>query len=138
MDWQLAHRAACSPQEVKNKVRQWLVFYAPELVISENLSGSFRKGRKAQGLILAIKQVVDEVKTPHVEIERSQPFANKYEQIDRLCDQFPQMTAIQPKHRRIFDAEPPYITIFEALAMARQYIDGLKMKNGQPPSDLPT
>lgn len=121
MDWQLAHEAAKAPDRAKEKVLEWLRFYAPDIVVTEDLSGSMRKGKQAQRIILAAKEAALETDAQHIEIGRTQPFANKYEQIDRLCDEFPQLEVIQPKqHRRIFDCEPPYTTVFEALAMAQE------------------
>ncbi len=122
MDWQLAHKAAQSPECTKQKVLEWLMFYAPDVVITEDLSGSLRKGRKAQHLILAIKDAVLEADVQHIEVTRAQPFANKYDQIKNLCEQFPQMKAVAPRKRKLFETEPPYTTIFECLALAQQVI----------------
>lgn len=118
--WKLAHNAAKSPQKTYDKIAKWLAFYQPDVVITEDLNGSLRKGKKAQRLILAIKEAVLESDTQHIEIERYQPYANKYEQIERLCEQFPQMRNVAPKKRRIFDTEPAATTIFECVALALQ------------------
>ena len=123
MDWQLAHSAAKSPEKTYAKVAKWLKFYQPDIVITEDLNGSSRKGRRTQRLILSIKEAVIDSKAQHIEMERYQPFANKYEQVDRLCDQFPQMQLIKPRKRRIFDNEPPVTTVFECLALALQLAD---------------
>ena len=120
MDWKLAHSAAKSPQKTYDKIAKWLAFYQPDIVITEDLNGSLRKGKKAQGLILSIKEAVLDGEAQHIEIERYQPYANKYEQIDRLCEQFPQMNTVVPKKRRIFDTEPAATTIFECVALALQ------------------
>ena len=118
--WKLAHNAAKSPQKTYGKVTKWLQFYQPDIVITEDLNGSLRKGKKAQRLILATKEAVLESEAQHIEIERYQPYANKYEQIDRLCEQFPQLKPVAPKKRRIFDTEPVATTIFECVALAQQ------------------
>jgi len=119
MDWQLARNASKSPERTKAKVMEWLRFYRPNIVVTEDLTGSVRKGKQAQRLILAAKEAALETDAQHIEIGRTQPFGNKYEQIDRLCDEFPQLKVIQPKqHRRIFDCEPAHTTVFEACSMA--------------------
>ncbi|WP_298362542.1 hypothetical protein [uncultured Litoreibacter sp.] len=120
MDWQLVYQAAATPELAKRKIAGWLHFYKPDLIVTEDLAGSQRKGRKAQQLILAIKEVAFATDADNAEVARSQPFANKYEQIERLCEEFPQMKAVAPARRRIYDAEPPYVTLFEALALAKQ------------------
>lgn len=123
MDWQMAHVAAKSPELTTKKVAQWLEFYAPDIVITEDLNGSVRKGRKAQRLIVAMKNAALATNAQHIETPRTQPFANKYEQIDQLCAQYPQMQAVAPKKRRIYEKEPPAITIFECLSMAKSVFD---------------
>jgi len=138
MDWQLAYRASKSPAHAQARVKAWLKFYKPDMVLTEDLAGSQRKGLKAQGLILAIKEAVVEKGVEHRETLRNQPFANKYDQIDYLCERFPQMKAVQPEKRKIYDAEPSYITLFEALAMALQYFEQRQLNIPKPPSDLPT
>jgi len=132
MDWQIAHVAAKSPDTTKYKIQEWLKFYSPDLVITEDCQSSSRKGRIAQRLILAIKQAVYETDIEHVEVMRTQPFANKYEQIDRLCLKYPQLKVVQPKKRKIYDPEPAYVTVFEAVVMAEQFLQN------RIPQNLPT
>ena len=119
MDWQLAHRASRSASKAQKKVREWLDFYAPDVVIVELFTAGTRKGIRAQELTAAIKETVLESGAQFIETERQQPFANKYEQIDSLCDEFPQMQMSKPKKPRFFDPEPAETTVFEALAMAQ-------------------
>ncbi|MGH1576499.1 hypothetical protein [Planktotalea sp.] len=120
MDWQLAHHASKSPELTYEKAAQWFAYYQPDIIVTEDLNGSLTKGKKAQRLILAIKEAALLTDAQHIECERVQPYANKYEQIDRLCAEFPQMSAVAPKRRRIFDNEPAATTIFECLVLAKQ------------------
>ena len=123
MDWQLAHHAAKCPERTYAKVAKWLKFYSPDVVVTEDLNGSSRKGIRTQRLIFSIKEAVIDSDAQHIEMERHQPFANKYEQIERLCDQFPQMNLIKPRKRRIFDNEPAVTTVFESLGLATQLLE---------------
>ena len=118
MDWQLSYQAATSPSRAQKMVAEWLRCYQPDFVLTEELSGSQRKGQKALALIGAIAKVADVSPAKHRQRQRQQPFANKYAQIEALCERFPQMRAVAPKARRFYDPEPPYVTLFEALALA--------------------
>lgn len=120
MDWQLSYKAARSPKHAQKKISQWLEFYAPDIIVTENLRGSGRKGDRAKVLIQAVKDVAEQSSAQHIEVERSQPFASKYDQIEQLCDRYPQMKSVAPVRRKFFEKEPPRVTIFEALAMAEQ------------------
>lgn len=122
MDWQLIHEAAKSPEAAIAKVGDLLRYYQPDIVLTEELSGSARKGRTAQRLLLAIKDAVLESESEHYEVARSQPFANKYEYIDWLCERYPQLKTVQPKRRRVFDPEPPHVSTFEAVSLGQQFL----------------
>ena len=118
MDWQLSYQAATSPSLARKKVAEWLRCYQPDFVLTEEMLGSQRKGQKALALIAAIAEVAEVSPAKHCPRRRQQPFANKYVQIEALCERFPQMRAVAPKARRFYDPEPPYVTLFEALALA--------------------
>lgn len=120
MDWQLSFLSARSPAKAKAKAMRWIKFYSPDVVITEDIEGSQRKGMVTQDLIGALKDAALENDVQHIEARRTQPCANKYVHIDQLCAQFPQMKAIQPRKREIYDTEPPVITIFEALSLAKE------------------
>ena len=123
MDWQLSYKGALSPGQAREKVAEWLKFYAPDVIVTEDLRGSERKGKDTQRLIVAMKEVALETEAQFIEIERPRPCKNKYAHIKGLCDKFPQMKVIAPSTRKIYEKEPHAVTIFEALALAQEIFD---------------
>lgn len=120
MDWQLTFKAATSAGRAEQKLNQWLDLYRPDVVITEAPRSAKRKGDRTKMLLDVVDRVVKRNGARHIVVERKQPYANRYDQIEDLCKRYPQMKAVAPKRRRYFDKEPPYVTIFDALAMAEQ------------------
>lgn len=53
-----------------------------------------------------------------VVIGRERAFKNKYEEAAHYAARYPQLTAVQPKPRCLFDREPRSTVLFEAVALA--------------------
>ena len=120
MDWQLVYRAATSPARAKMKAEEWINFYAPDVIVTEDPKGFVRKRRVAENLTTALREAAIESDALHVEFERQQNFENKYDEIEALCLRFPAMRIVKPRRRRVYEQEPSATTIFEALSLALQ------------------
>jgi len=118
MDWQLSFKAGNTAGHAENKIRQWIEYYQPDVVITENYKTLGRKGERARMLLDVLKRTLAKHDVQHIEMDRVQPYRNLYDQIDDLCDRYPQVQAARPKRRKYYQKEPPYVTIFDALAMA--------------------
>lgn len=138
MDWELSFTAASSIDETAKKVDQWIHYYQADVVVAENLKTVTRKGERTLHLIDAIHKASQSSQAKLIIIRREQPFQSKYEQIDDLCDRYPQMKILAPPKRKYWENERHSVSYFEALAMAVQYFDCLKRNKFKPPSNLPT
>ena len=67
MDWQLVYRAASSPARAKMKAEEWISFYAPDVIVTEDPKGFVRKGRVAENLTIALREAAIESDALHVE-----------------------------------------------------------------------
>lgn len=122
MDWQLSYKAAKTASNTETMLAKWLEFYAPDIVVTEKVHRDSRKGERAKHLLAVVDRVVRAKKIKLVKVVKQQPYMNKYLQIDELCDRYPQMKAVAPKRRKYFEKEPPYVTLFEALALGIRYL----------------
>lgn len=138
MDWELSYVGASSVDQASKKVSQWIRYYQAEYVIAENLKTVTRKGERTLHLIDAIHQTSIASSARLVTVHRTQPFQSKYEQIDELSKQYPQMKILAPPKRKYWENERHTVSYFEALALAVTYFECLSRKKPQPPSDLPT
>jgi len=132
MDWKLSYKAARTFDSARGKIAKWIEAYSPDLVITEQVKPSSRKGERTQALLEVIQLAVKRSGTKSVQIPRQQPHTNKYVQIEELVKRYPQMQAVAPKRRLYYEKEPPYVTLFESLAMAEQHL------NNRVPHNLPT
>ena len=129
MDWEMSHKATSSPKLTGKKVSSWIEYYAPDVVITEDMGANNRKGARTKQLHEAMVDCVHLSDARHVAIARYQPFQSKYEQIEDLCVHFPQMRTLAPRKRRYWENEPQNVSYFEALSMAVLF--------REPPFDLP-
>lgn len=130
--WELSYSAASSPKRAAEKVSYWINFYEADCVITEDIRGGSRKGRRTQSLLKAISGKLNGLQVEHVQVPRYQPFQSKYEQIDYLCNKYPQLKAIAIKKRKYWENELPHVSYFEAMAMADRYISSQKKIRSRP------
>ncbi len=116
MDWGLSQIAAKSKAQAAAKVREWVDFYAPSIIVTERLTLHTRKSGQTLLNIEAIEKLAQDSGIHHVDIERIQPFANKYEEIQALTKRYPQIANWAPKKRRLWESEHPNTVLFEALS----------------------
>jgi hypothetical protein len=118
IDWQMTFKAATTIKNAENKITQWIDFYRPDVVITEDPRTLRRKGERARMLLDVAKRIADGSDVQHIEMPRVQPHRNLYDRIDELCERYPQLKAARPRRRKYYQKEPPYVTIFDAASMA--------------------
>lgn len=123
MDWEMSYLAATSPDKAAQKVKHWIKWYGVDVVVTENPQDINRKGQRTQDLLEAVCNAVQSLEIQHLEVSRHQPFPSKYEQIDDLCERYPQMKAAAPRKRKYWENEPHSVTIFEGLSNAEQVLE---------------
>ena len=120
MDWEVSYVAAASIGNAANKVTEWIDHYSADIVVTENLCATTRKGRRTRHLQEAVENAAVHSRAQHIDVLRHQPFPSKYEQIDDLVVRYPQLKAIAPLKRKYWENEPHVVTIFEAMALAEK------------------
>ena len=129
MDWGLSVRASKTPGLAKCKAQEWIDFYRPDIVVVEKTAKYSRKSIRTHSLIEAVANLCTDRKQQFIAIERQQTYPNKYDEMDALCLQFPQISGWMPDKRQPWDAETNDAIYFEALSMAVTLIE--------PPVNLP-
>ena len=119
-DWGLSSVAARSPEAAKAKVRHWIETYHPRLILTELLSLHTRKSGRTINNIRIIADAAQKSNAHHIEVERVQAHANKYQEADALCHNYPVIENWKPLPRKPWESEPKTAVIFEALALADQ------------------
>ena len=95
----------------------WITYYAPEMVVLEEIPADTRKGAYTQSLLLAIESAANNVNVEHVRIARPASGPNKYADAAELAAEFPQIASWLPHPRRLWETEPRNVIYFEALAL---------------------
>ncbi|MEM5471923.1 hypothetical protein WNZ14_09330 [Hoeflea sp. AS60] len=120
MDWGLSLAAAKSQDKAATKVAEWIKFYMPSVIVTERLTLHIRKSGQTLRNIEAIEKLVQDSGIHHVDVERVQFYANKYEEIQALTKRYPQITNWAPRKRRLWESEHPNTVLFEALSLVEE------------------
>lgn len=118
MDWRMSRVAAKSPSNAVGVVQQWIIDLKPDVVVTEKLLASIKKGERTREIISAITGIASYNYVLDVSVPRAQDYANKYEEAAELVKRFPELAPWLPKKRRFYDNEPRETVLFEALALA--------------------
>jgi len=121
MDWGLSKQASATPGMAKCRVLDWLDFYRPDVVVTEKQHRFSRKSEMTHSVIEGVTMAVKNKGVHLVEVERERLHKNKYEEIDALAVQFPNLAGWAPHKRRAWESEMRETILFDALAMAIQY-----------------
>jgi hypothetical protein len=117
MDWRLSVDASHSEVRAFEQAKRWLEEYDVEALILEDPEHS-RKGDYSLQLHSSIRSAAEAsgVGVTLVPCQREAP--NKYAEAAELAREFPQIEPWLPDKRRLWEKEPRYITLFEALSLA--------------------
>jgi len=123
-DWGLSITASKNPIMAASTTRKWLKLCHPDVVITEKIVRSSRKGAATRQLIEAISSVAAAALVNDVRVPRLQRYQNKYEEADALTKRFPEIQPWKPRRPRLWESEPRNMIYFEAIALALEIIDG--------------
>ncbi len=123
-DWGLSVAASKDPNRAARMTRKWIDLLDPDVVITEKVGGSSRKGTAARCLIEAISGAASDASVNDVRVRRIQRYQNKYEEADIIAERFPEIQPWKPKRPRLWESEPRNMIYFEAIALALDVIDG--------------
>jgi len=117
-DWQCSRSASLSPSKGRSFLRKATIRLEPNLVVAEDPYRPTRKYGSSLGVLYALVQELVDSAKPHTLVQRSQRFANKYEEAKVLAQRFPEIAPWLPRTPKIWEAEPVNAVYFEALSMA--------------------
>ncbi|NBB81347.1 MAG: hypothetical protein GVY36_18220, partial [Verrucomicrobia bacterium] len=119
VDWGIAIKAVKSASEFVGFVQTLINELKPDIVVTEKITETCRKGKRARSLISAIADIASHNPVLDVSVERPRGFPSKYEEAEYLVRKHPELIGYAPKQkRRLFDFEPRGMVLFEALALA--------------------
>lgn len=116
-DWRVSEAAARSSTNAAAALQRWINTLRPDVVVTERLDQTTRKGRRSREIIEAMARTASHNYLLDVSVRRIQQFKSKYEEAADLVTRFPALRAWLPKKRRFYDTEPRNIVLFEALAL---------------------
>ena len=124
VDWRISDRASTSAEKASATVQGWINLLHPDVVASERVTASFRKGKKAKAAIEAITLVAANNYVLDISVVRDQSFPNKYLEADAIVADYPELRPWLPKKRLFYDNEPRNTVLFEAMALAQSVLRG--------------
>ena len=117
-DWRISEKAAQSPAFATKHAQKWIAVLGPEVVVTEKVEASVKKGAKTKLIIAAIARTAEQHPLLCVPIKRQHDFPSKYEEAEELAVRYPDIKDWLPTKRRFFDDEPRNTVLFEALSLA--------------------
>lgn len=123
-DCKFSKTAFKSNENAQIHAAKWIKQFEPDVVITEKITKTCRKGDHAKQLIAAVTKVAEEHRDiSDIQVARVQSYKNKYEEARALAERFPQLKPRLPKEPHCWQSEPFSTTYFEALSMALLVID---------------
>ena len=116
MDWGLSVKASKNPDTAMKYAKKILGFYRPEMLLTEKITKYSRKSPHNHSIIKALVSAISD--ETHREVEKMQSHPNKYDEINVLCERFPQLANWAPSKRKVWVSEHRNTILFEALAQA--------------------
>ena len=116
MDWKLSIEASRSEAAASDQAEKWIGYYELDAVVVEDPEAT-RKGEHTQMLQRAIARAARGLGVEVILARRSTNQPNKYAEAAALAAEFPQLAPWLPDKRRLWEQEPRYIILFEALSL---------------------
>ena len=119
IDYGLSKKASRSAVEAAGIVQRWINTMAPEVVVTEKISATF-KGDRTKTLIRAVQRTAAHNQVLDVAVTRPRRFDTKYDEAAELITRYPEMKGRLPTWRRFYDTEPRDTVFIDALVLAEQ------------------
>lgn len=118
IDWGLSVKASTSPTNAAAYARKPITLLAPDVVVTEKVTNTSRKGAATHALIEALAAEAADHELHDVSVVRQQHYPNKYIEAAAYAERFPEIRSRLPKQPRIWEGEPRNTIYFEAIALA--------------------
>lgn len=125
VDWAVTTTVAGNTSDLVGFVQELINELKPNVVVTEALDASCRKGTRARRLIAAIAELASHNYVLDVSVPRPRRFSSKYEEAADLVTRHPDLTGYLPRRkRRFYEVEPRNMMVFEAVALAEAVQNG--------------
>ena len=106
--------------------------FRPDVVVTEKVVTTANRSSAVRALKEALIRAAAQNYVLDVSVERTQDYANKYEEAQSLATIYPDVAPWVPPKRRAFDHEPAHLVIFDALSLAHTVLKNpaLKLASG--------
>lgn len=122
IDWGVSRKASKSSANALRQLKRWIEVLDPDVAVTEKITGHSRKSQRTREIVAALACVAEKAALIDVRVERTQAFANKYDEAKALATQFPAIAAWLPNKRKLWMPEPPNTVYIEALSLAQSVI----------------
>src|SRR5882724_4871482 len=116
MDWKLSIEASRSEFAAFDQAQKWIGYYQVDILVLESPATS-RRGAYALDLHAAVAKAAEALDAKVAFIDRGYAAANKYAEAAILAVEFPQVAPWLPDKRKLWEHEPRFIILFEALSL---------------------
>jgi len=117
VDLGMSAKASKGPTEARTYAMQRIELLRPDVVVTELLMRTTKKGDKTRSIIEALTSVANVANVSSMEVARGRSQANRFEEATDLAQMFPAMRRYLPKVRKPWESEPKTLIYFEALSL---------------------
>lgn len=114
-NWGVVTKASRSTTSAVTKLKSWLDYFEPDLVVMERLTPQTRKSGQTIKNIKAMQEQLQKRTVKLKLVERLHDYANKYDEASALAERFPKAKAWLVPPRKLWEAEHRHTLIWEAL-----------------------
>lgn len=122
LDWGLARKASRDVDAAFDQSAAWIDYYKPSRVVIEEVDGGTRKGKHTISLIHAFDGAAGDRGVEVFALPRRRHHRNKYVEAAALAAKHPRIAPWIPRTRKAWESEPHKIIMFEALALAEEWL----------------
>jgi len=113
----MSRKASMGPMEARAYAAQQIEQMRPDIVITEKLLTTSKKGARTRQIIDALRAVAELADLESIAVARGQVHVNRFAEARDLARRYPTLRPYLPKVRRIWEPEPKTLIYFEALSL---------------------
>lgn len=117
-DWRCWRRAFDNETKARSILRVLIAEQKPDVIVLEDPDRDCPKAGQTLRLLRAFAQMAQDDPIPHLRIQRSHGYRDKYEEAKALAEKYPELDLWVPPREACYASEPKRIVVFEALALA--------------------
>ena len=113
----MSRKASIGPAEASGYAAQRIEELRPDVIVTEKVVASSKKGGTTRTVIAAITAVADLAEVMNMDVVRGRMHATRFDEARKLAERYPAMQPYLPKVRKPWEAEPKALIYFEAIAL---------------------